>query len=198
MGAEEKGLEASYWQKGLLVAGVDEVGRGAVAGPLVACAVILKPFCNLPLKDSKKLSKKRRKELSGLIRDSCVSIGIGVVDSALIDSVGISRANIIAMKRALEDLKTEFDVVISDYFSIDGYRCVSFAKADEKSLCCAASSIVAKTFRDEIMSHFDKVFKPYGFEKNVGYLTRSHLKALKEFGPCEIHRFSFSPLKDLV
>ncbi|MCS7084073.1 MAG: ribonuclease HII [Aquificaceae bacterium] len=198
MGAKEEVIpELSYWQDGSIVVGVDEVGRGAIAGPIVACAVALKPFAELPLRDSKKLSKSKRKEFSLIIRESSLSVGIGVVDSALVDSIGISSANRLAMIRALEDLKVEFDIVISDYFDLDGVNCISFAKADEKSLCCAAASVVAKTLRDEIMHRFSEIFDRYSFEKNVGYPTKTHIMALRSSGPCDIHRFSFRPLKEL-
>lgn len=190
--------EESFWERGLLVAGLDEAGRGPLAGPLVACAVILPPFTEPFLdRDSKKLTKKERLEVYRLIKEKALAIGTAVVDPALIDRVGITKANLIAFKRALEDLKHRFDVVISDYLPVDGYECIALVKGDEKSLSCACASVVAKVLRDQIMEHYHKVLPHYNFEKHKGYATPEHLKALRKYKESFIHRKSFSPIKQI-
>jgi ribonuclease HII len=190
--------ELPYWERGLLVAGVDEVGRGPLAGPLVACAVILPPFTEPFLKgDSKRLTPKEREELYALIKEKALAIGTAVVDSSLIDRVGILEANLIAFKRALQDLKHRFDVVISDYLPVEGYECLALVKGDEKSLSCACASVVAKVLRDKIMEHYHRLLPHYNFVRHKGYATREHLKALKAHKESLIHRRSFSPIKQL-
>lgn len=190
--------EDHYWSRGLIVAGVDEAGRGPMAGPLVACAVILPPKTEPFLRgDSKTLSVREREELFEVIKSKALAVGTAVVDSSLIDSLGIVRANIIAFKRALEDLKHPFDLVISDYLPIEGYQCLPLVKGDQKSLSCACASVIAKVLRDRIMEHYDRVFPGYSFSKHKGYATREHLRALKEHRASPIHRRSFSPVKQL-
>ncbi len=189
--------EERFWKEGLLVAGVDEAGRGPLAGPVVACAVILRPFTKPFLdRDSKKLTPKQREDLVDLIKQNSLAIGTAVVDSALIDRVNILQATKIAMRRALEDLKHPFDVVITDYVKLEGINCLPLVKGDERSLSCACASIIAKVLRDKIMEHFDKFFPGYEFSKHKGYPTRKHRVAIAKNGPSEIHRKSFSLLRE--
>ncbi len=188
--------EIPYWERGLLVAGVDEAGRGPLAGPIVACAVILPPFTEPFIdKDSKKMTQEEREKFFEIIKSKALAIGTAVVDSTLIDKIGIAQANKIAFKRALEDLNHEFHVVISDYLSIEGYNCVPLVKGDEKSLSCACASIVAKVLRDRIMEHYHKLFPNYNFAKHKGYATREHIEALKTYKESPIHRKSFFPVR---
>ncbi|MCX8060739.1 MAG: ribonuclease HII [Aquificaceae bacterium] len=190
--------EKLYWEKGLLVAGVDEAGRGPLAGPLVACAVILPPFTEAFINtDSKGMSPKDREEAYQLIREKALSIGTAVVDSALIDRVGISRASQLAFRRALEDLDHPFHVVISDYISVEGYQCLPLTKGDQRSLSCACASVVAKVLRDRIMEHYHRLFPQYNFLKHKGYATKEHVEAIDLHRESPIHRRSFSPIKNL-
>ncbi len=188
--------EIPYWERGLLVAGVDEAGRGPLAGPIVACAVILPPFTEPFIdKDSKKMTQEEREKFFEIIKSKALAIGTAVVDSTLIDKIGIAQANKIAFKRALEDLNHEFHVVISDYLSVEGYNCIPLVKGDEKSLSCACASIVAKVLRDRIMEHYHKLFPNYNFAKHKGYATREHIEALKTYRESPIHRKSFFPVR---
>jgi ribonuclease HII len=191
-------FERSLWEKGLVVAGVDEAGRGPLAGPVVACAVILPPFTGPFLKgDSKKLSQKEREEAYEHIKKIAVAIGTAVVDSTVIDRLNILKATKLATERALEDLKTRFDVVISDYVKLEKFNCIPLVKGDERSLSCACASVVAKVLRDRIMEHYHRHFPSFNFHKNKGYPTPDHLRVLRELKPTPIHRKSFSPLKQL-
>jgi ribonuclease HII len=189
-------FERPLWEKELVVAGVDEAGRGPLAGPVVACAVILPPFTEPFLKgDSKKLSQKEREEAYEHIKKIAVAIGTAVVDSTVIDRLNILKATKLAMERALEDLKTRFDVVISDYVKLEKFNCIPLVKGDERSLSCACASVVAKVLRDRIMEHYHSHFPSFNFHKNKGYPTPDHLRALRELKPTLIHRKSFSPLR---
>ncbi len=188
--------ELSLWDKGLVVAGVDEAGRGPLAGPVVAAAVILPPYTEPFIGgDSKKMSPREREEAYEEIKKRAIAIGTAVVDSAVIDRINILRATKLAMKRALEDLKRDYDVVISDYIKIEGVNCIAIPKGDERSLSCACASVVAKVLRDRIMEIYDRVFPGFGFAKNKGYPSKNHIKAVEEGNYTEIHRQTFSPLK---
>lgn len=190
--------ERPYWERGLLVAGVDEAGRGPIAGPLVACAVILPPFTEPFIdRDSKAMNSKEREEAYELIKSKAIAIGTAVVDSALIDRVGILKANMLAFKRALADLKHQFHVVISDYLPVDGYECIALVKGDEKSLSCACASVVAKVVRDRIMEHYHRLFPQYNFAKHKGYATKEHIRAINFYKESPIHRRSFSPVRQI-
>jgi len=184
--------ELRFWRDGLLVAGVDEAGRGPLAGPVVAAAVILKPGTEPFLKvDSKKLTPSLREEVFEEIKEKALAIGNGIADSEVIDRVNILRATKLAMKRALEDLKYSFDVVISDYVKIEGYNCIPLVKGDERSLSCACASVVAKVLRDRIMEKFHEVYPHWGFASNKGYPTKDHREAIRFHGITAIHRRSF-------
>ena len=186
--------ERKYWEKNLIVAGVDEAGRGPIAGPVVAAAVILPPFTEPFVKgDSKKLTPKEREEAYEEIKKRALAIGTAVVDSAVIDRINILRATKLAMKRALEDLKHPYDVVITDYVKLDGMKCEALVKGDEKSLSCACASIIAKVLRDRIMEIYHRIYPEFDFISNKGYPSKKHLKLIKEGKYTDIHRKSFSP-----
>ncbi|ADC89000.1 Ribonuclease H [Thermocrinis albus DSM 14484] len=190
--------ELPFWEKGLLVAGVDEAGRGPLAGPLVACAVILPPYTEPFLKgDSKKLSPSEREEAYRIIKERALSIGTAVVDSEVIDRINILQATRLAMKRALEDLKHPYDVVITDWVKLDVDNCIAIPKGDERSLCCACASVVAKVLRDKIMEHYHRLYPQYDFASHKGYPTKEHLQRLLQYRESPIHRKSFRPVKAL-
>ncbi|WP_457625100.1 ribonuclease HII [Persephonella sp.] len=186
-------IERSLYRKGYSkIVGIDEAGRGPLAGPVVAAAVIfppdIKPFI---FKDSKKLTEKQREQLFYQIKEKAVSVGIGIVDNTVIDKVNIYNATKLAMKRALEDLKTDYDYIITDYVRFEPYPHVSLAKADETSLSVAAASIIAKVVRDRIMAEFSKVY-PHSFDRHKGYPTKLHKEELRRYGITPIHRKSFN------
>ena len=175
------------------VAGVDEVGRGPLAGPVVAAAVILPhDFDVLGIDDSKKLSEKRREELSEIITEKAVAWGIGMADHETIDEINILQAAKLAMKRALAELE-DVDYITFDAMKIEDIDIPqeSVIKGDSKILAIAAASIVAKVTRDRMMTEYAKQYPGYGFEKNKGYGTKAHYEGISEHGICPIHRRSF-------
>jgi len=185
-------IEKSLYSKGYnRIVGIDEAGRGPLAGPVVSAAVIfpenIEPFI---FKDSKKLTEKQRKALVSQIKQKALSVGIGVVCSTVIDKINIYNATKLAMERALKDLKTDYDFIITDYVKFDPYPHISIKKADEKSLSVAAASIIAKVYRDEIMKEFSKIY-PHSFDKHKGYPTKLHREEIKKYGITPIHRLSF-------
>ena len=187
----ERGLNAKGYR---LVAGVDEAGRGPLAGPIVAAAVILSPETWISgLDDSKVLSEKKRLSLFPQIYEQAIDVGVGVVDAAEIDKDGIQAANFRVMRLALSDLDTRPDGAIIDGFDVPGLDVYqkSIIDADRKCLCVAAASVVAKVTRDEMMRNWHTLHPQYGFAKHKGYGTREHIKAIARFGLCEIHRRSF-------
>jgi len=176
------------------IAGVDEVGRGPLAGPVVAACVILdKNKQILYLNDSKKLSEKKREVLYKEICESAVAYDIGIVSPARIDEINILNATYEAMREAINALSTRPDILLVDAIHIPGIdiRQVGIVKGDAKSVNIAAASILAKVTRDRLMAEYDKIYPEYGFASNKGYGTAAHIAALKEYGPCEIHRKSF-------
>lgn len=195
-------FEKHLMKKGFYrIAGLDEAGRGPLAGPVVAAACILpQNYKLLGLDDSKKLSKKLRESLYfQLIENPEVIFAIGIVEPQVIDQLNIHKSSLYAMKKALEQLK-----IRPDYLLIDGPHKISSSikmkpiiKGDSISLSIAAASVIAKYTRDAIMDEAHLCYPLYGFDQNRGYPTKKHLEALKEHGPSEIHRFSFSPLKNL-
>ena len=177
-----------------LICGIDEVGRGPLAGPVVAGAVILpKDFNILYINDSKKLSAKKREELYDEILDKAVATGIGMASPATIDKINILQATYEAMRIAVQELKTAPTLLLNDAVTIPGITLpqVPIIKGDAKSLSIAAASIIAKVTRDRMMREYDKLFPKYDFAKNKGYGTAEHVAALKKFGPTPIHRRSF-------
>ena len=178
----------------VLVCGIDEAGRGPLAGPVVAGAVILPADCEiLFLNDSKKLSEKRRDELFDEIKAKAVSFGIGVVGPGRIDEINILQATYEAMRTAVSQLSPAPEVLLNDAVTIPGIatRQVPIIKGDAKSVSIAAASILAKVTRDRMMVEYDAIFPQYGFAKHKGYGTAAHIAAIKEFGPCPIHRKTF-------
>ena len=196
--------EKKLWRKGFKrVAGLDEAGRGPLAGPVVAAVVSLIPnskFLIPKLRDSKKLTAKKREEFYKLIVKSPFwEWGIGRVSEKVIDKINILEATKLAMKRAIKKLKRRPDFLILDgNFKINvDIPQKSIIKGDEKVFSCAAAGILAKVTRDRIMQRYHKKYPRYGFSKHKGYPTKFHLKMLKKYGPCKIHRKSFGPVKNL-
>ena len=176
------------------ICGIDEVGRGPLAGPVVAGAVILKKD-SIPyyLDDSKKLSEKKREELYDVIMREAVSVGIGFASEKRIDEINILNATYEAMRSAISNLKVKPDVLLNDAVTIPGVsiKQVPIIKGDAKSVSIAAASIVAKVTRDRLMVEYDKVYPEYNFKSNKGYGSAEHIAALKKYGKCPIHRDSF-------
>ena len=188
-----KAYEREYAPYGV-VCGIDEVGRGPLAGPVVAGAVILPPDCTiLYLNDSKKLTEKRRELLYDEIMEKAVSVGIGVIGQERIDEINILQATYEAMRQAVEKLLVCPDVFLNDAVTIPGLtgKQVPIVKGDAKSLSIAAASVVAKVWRDRMMTALDEKYPGYGFASNKGYGSAAHIAALKELGPCELHRRTF-------
>lgn len=176
------------------IAGVDEVGRGPLAGPVVAAAVILPSDYEITgLNDSKKLSEKRREAMDEIIRREAVSFGIGLISQDRIDEINILQATYEAMRLALEQLSPAPDMILADAVTIPGIetRQLPIIKGDAKSASIAAASIIAKVYRDHLMIEYDSLYPEYGFARNKGYGTKEHINALKEFGPTPLHRKSF-------
>ena len=189
------GVERKYWRKGIRrIAGVDEAGRGPLAGPVVAAAVIFSPgVCILGVDDSKKLTALRREELFELIRQSALDYGVGIVSHEAIDRINVLRATMQAMAEAVSRLSPA-----PDYLLVDGPSCApgavpakAMVRGDARCFSIAAASIIAKVTRDRIMMEYDRAFPGYGFARHKGYGTPEHLAALRTLGPCEIHRKSF-------
>lgn len=197
--AEMKIPEAELRQKGYkAIAGVDEVGRGPLAGPVVAAAVIMPEDFDIPgIDDSKKLSEKKREELYEIIKEKAVAYSIGIVDHEVIDEVNILQATKLAMKKAIVGLPVKPDYVLFDAVKLDGIGVPQEAiiKGDAKVLAIAAASIIAKVTRDRMMVEYAKEYPWYAFEKNKGYGTKAHYEGIYAKGTCPIHRMTF--LKNL-
>jgi ribonuclease HII len=176
------------------IAGIDEVGRGPLAGPVVTCAVILPKDCEiLYLNDSKKLSQKRREQLSEQIKACAVSYSIGIMEHTVIDECNILQATYKAMRQAIAGLGVQPDILLNDAVTIPEVTIpqVPIIKGDAKSISIAAASIVAKVTRDRMMVEYDKLYPEYDFASNKGYGSEAHIKAIQKYGPCPIHRQSF-------
>lgn len=176
------------------ICGIDEVGRGPLAGPVVAGAVILPKDCDiLYINDSKKLSAAKREELYDIIMEKAVSVGIGMVGPERIDEINILQATYEAMREAISKLEKKPDILLNDAVTIPGVaiRQVPIIKGDAKSISIGAASIVAKVTRDRLMVEYDKIMPEYGFASNKGYGSAEHIAALKKYGPSPIHRASF-------
>ncbi len=179
---------------GCIICGIDEVGRGPLAGPVTACAVILDPKKEiLYLNDSKKLSEKKREELYGEIMEKAVCVAVGEADWKRIDEINILQADYEAMREAIGKLAVTPDLLLNDAVTIPGIdiRQVPIVHGDAKSASIAAASIVAKVTRDRKMLEYDRLYPEYGFASNKGYGTKEHILALKKYGPSPIHRKSF-------
>lgn len=190
-----------------LIGGVDEAGRGPLAGPVVAACVVIGPDFRIDhaelalVADSKKLSAKRREKLFSIIKEKTLAVEIGVVDNLGIDKINILQASFLAMRRAIKKLKIEPDYILLD----GGFKIpkldkpqTAIIKGDATVFCIAAASIIAKVSRDWLMSEIDKKYPQYDFAKHKGYGTKAHFAKIQEHGPCPIHRFSFSPIKEMV
>ena len=188
--------EARAWRTGLVrIAGVDEAGRGPLAGPVVAAAVIIAPERRIKrLADSKLLPPERREELFERIQERALAIGVGVVDHETIDRINILEATRRAMQEALTGLAVLPELVITDFVSLAGLACPQRNLVDGDARCAsvAAASIVAKVTRDRLMLEADRQFPDYGFARHKGYATPEHLAALDRHGPCALHRRTFS------
>lgn len=188
-----KEYERKYEHLGY-VCGIDEVGRGPLAGPVVACAVILPKDCGLLwLNDSKKLTAKKREELYDKILAKAVSVGLGSASPARIDEINILQATYEAMREALGKLSVVPQILLNDAVTIPGIIIpqVPIIKGDAKSASIAAASIIAKVTRDRMMEEYDKILPEYGFASNKGYGSEAHIRALREYGPSPIHRQTF-------
>lgn len=177
-----------------MICGIDEVGRGPLAGPVVAGAVILPKDCEiLYINDSKKLSAAKREELYEMIMEQSAAVGIGVVSPERIDEINILQATYEAMREAISKLCIVPDILLNDAVTIPGVaiRQVPIIKGDAKSISIGAASIVAKVTRDRMMTEYDTIFPQYGFASNKGYGSAEHIAALKAYGPSSIHRSSF-------
>ncbi|MCK5684512.1 ribonuclease HII [bacterium] len=188
-------IENQLYDEGITrIAGLDEAGRGPLVGPVVAGCVILEKDAVYPdLKDSKKLNESKRELLYEEITSTCVTYGVGIVNNIEIDRINILNATKLAMKKALENLKQPPQVLIIDSVKLDGVPMSQFVfnQAEDRASCVAAASIIAKVTRDRMMVEYSKEFPEYGFEKHKGYGTAEHLRMLKYYGPCKLHRLTF-------
>ena len=183
------------------IAGIDEAGRGSLAGPVVSAAVILPDSFDIDgVDDSKKLSHKKRSELFPRIQDAAQAVGVGIVDAPTIDRINILQASLQSMAMAVADLS-----VSPDYLLVDGIYAISsplpqktLTKGDSRSISIAAASIIAKVTRDRLMFAYDKLYPQYGFEKHKGYPTQAHKEAVRQFGCSPIHRKSFKGVKETL
>lgn len=184
----------------MVIVGVDEVGRGCWAGPLVVGAVILASTID-GLKDSKKLSPNRRQQLNTIINSEALAVGLGWVNAAEIDSLGLTKATRLAITRALEQIHIKFDEIIIDgsvNFLSDDPRAKVLIRADDKIAAVSAASIIAKVARDKFMAKVASAYPNYGFEDHVGYGTAHHIAAIKQYGICGLHRRSYKPIKYML
>lgn len=197
--AELKRMEEMYHYERLYpevnyIGGIDEVGRGPLAGPVVACCVILPKDCDiLYLNDSKQVPEKKREQLYDEITKKAVAYGIGIVSHEVIDEINILQATYEAMRQAIDSMKIKPEHLLVDAVKIPGITIPQrgIIKGDAKSASIAAASIVAKVTRDRMMVKLDAKYPGYGFAKNKGYGSAEHMEALRKYGPCEIHRRSF-------
>ena len=193
--------ENDLYQKGKeYIAGVDEVGRGPLAGPVVAAAVIMPKDCYIEwVTDSKKLSAKKRALLKQKIESNALAIGIAFIDEKIIDEVNIYQASKLAMIDAISKLKIKPDVVLVDAMPLElEMPSISIIKGDEKSFMIGCASIIAKETRDDFMVELDKKYPEYEFAKHKGYPTKAHIEAVKKYGILEIHRKTYRPISDMI
>lgn len=188
--------ENKYYARGVkYIAGIDEVGRGPLAGPVVTAAVILPKGTKIDgINDSKKLSAKKREELFDIIKEKAIAIGVGIESNAVIDEINILQATYSAMRMALDKLEVKPEVILVDAVTIPKVEIQQepIIKGDAKSISIAAASIIAKVTRDKMMEDFDEIYSGYGFKENKGYGSAFHINAIKEKGLCPIHRKSFT------
>ncbi len=190
--------EQFYSKKIKVIVGVDEAGRGPLAGPVVAAACVLpRAYINKEINDSKQLSEKKREELFEIIKKDTVAYGVGIVSAVEIDKLNIYEATKKAMKEAINNLKVKFNLILTDAMPLKGFdvEVVPIIKGDAKALPIAAASIIAKVTRDHMMDELAKKYPEYGFDKHKGYGTKMHMDALKKYGPIEgVHRYSYKPV----
>lgn len=189
-------IDEEYWKQGSIICGIDEVGRGAIAGPVVSCAIILKPhsLINIGIDDSKKINAEKRYKLAEEIKKYALAIGIGVIDNVIIDRINILEATMQSMQKAVEKLNRTADIYL-----IDGNRSYTDDKkfktiidGDCKSISIASASIIAKVYRDTWMQEIaHKIYPEYNFHKNKGYGTTQHINKILEIGPSNLHRMTF-------
>ena len=189
-------FERAAWRRGITrLAGVDEAGRGPLAGPVVAAAVVLEPGARIAgVDDSKRLMAEERGRLFDEIRARAVGVGVAIVDHLTIDRINILEATRLAMGQALAALEVEPELVLTDYVAVPGLRCPqrNLVEGDRRSASVAAASIIAKVTRDRIMEAADREFPAYGFGRHKGYPTPEHREALERHGPCALHRRTFA------
>lgn len=191
--------ESALLSKGItLIAGVDEVGRGPLIGPVVAAAVILPPNYKLDgLTDSKKLSEKKREYYFDIIKKDAIAIGIGIVDEKKIDEINIYEATKVAMKEAISNLKPQPEHILIDAMPLNlAIPTTSIIKGDLLSLTISAASVIAKVTRDHMLYEIDKEYPMYDLKHNKGYGTKKHIEAIKEYGITKYHRLSYKPVSD--
>ena len=185
---EEKQSEYEY------IAGIDEVGRGPLAGPVVTCAIILPRGARiLYVNDSKKLSAETREELYDILMEKAIDVSIGIENNQVIDEINILQATYKAMQQSVNNLKIKPDIILNDAVTIPdiSVKQVPIIKGDSKSITIASASIIAKVTRDRLMVEYDKLYPEYDFINNKGYGSKKHIEALKKYGPCPIHRETF-------
>lgn len=187
--------ERALWREGeVYIAGVDEAGRGPLAGPVVAGAVIFPENVFIEgIDDSKKLNSKKRDDLFPIILNAAISVGFGIVSEKIIDQINILQASYKAMKIALKKLSVRPTHILVDGYSIPGssFRQTPLVKGDSRCFSIAAASIIAKVIRDRLMVKYDRLYPQYGFARHKGYCTKRHIEAVEKFGLCKIHRRSF-------
>jgi ribonuclease HII len=196
---EMSNYEKKYWKQGYQhLAGIDEAGRGPLAGPVVAAAVILPPDFYLPgLDDSKKLSENKREQYFAAIQSGALDVGVGIIQADEIDTINIFEAAKKAMLTALVGLTIKPDFLLIDALKLNApYPQESIVKGDSKSISIAAASIIAKVTRDRIMKQIGEEYPQYGFSRHMGYGTKEHMKAIEEYGITPYHRKSFGPIKE--
>jgi ribonuclease HII len=196
-------FDENFYDKGFqFIAGIDEAGRGPLAGPVVAAAVILSKDISIPdLNDSKQLSEKKREKLFDIIRGEALAYAVEIVDNTIIDQINILQATFLAMSKAISKLQRKPELCL-----VDGNRKIpnvdfnqeSIVSGDAKSACVAAASILAKVTRDRLMLEYAKLYPLYEFEKHKGYGTKKHVEALKRYGVCPIHRTTFAPISEIL
>jgi ribonuclease HII len=198
---EEDKLKSQGYE---LIAGIDEVGRGALAGPVVASAVILPHPANLPwlglVRDSKELNSRKRESLFDLINKEAIAVGIGIVPPQVIDSINILKATKLAMMQAVEKLPKQPHFLIIDRVTLS--QCPlpqrGITRGDKLCLSIACASIIAKVTRDRMMEKFDRIYPGYGFAQHKGYGTGEHISSLRKLGPSPIHRLYFAPVRNII
>lgn len=193
---EKRAYEQGYTN----IAGTDEVGRGPMAGPLVAAAVILPKGLEIDgLNDSKKLTPKKREELYKIIKEKALEVEVTFIDVEEVDRLNVYQASKLAMTKCIEKMKHKVDFILTDAMNLDlDIPYLSLIKGDAKSASIAAASIIAKVERDHYMISIDEKYPQYGFKNHKGYVTKAHMEAIKKYGVTEVHRKSFAPVSEIL